>query len=269
MSKVVLSWAAILGTVTLSPGQVEATASSAPAFRAIDYAKLERRIAKEPVYAAKPLYALFVFGPQGRARMWAALDKSEARLDYYDVLYLDKNCNGDLTEKGERFVGGYNEKRARAGMALTIRVGKIAVPETDIVHEAFLISTIRKKGRTGIWFRMQWRGEVEISGGYGAVGTDTTAWTHSVSTAPVLRPTALGPLSFALYSWGAKRVTLPIGKSTKVYVMVGNGGSGPDTLCVLDEEFLDLAQDELWVTLIGHDTDGKEVRCRTRIREHC
>src|SRR6266404_1299506 len=60
---------------------------------AADLSALPRTIANEPAYKTKPKYCLVVFGPEARKKMWFVLDG--------DVLYVDKNRNGDLTEKGE------------------------------------------------------------------------------------------------------------------------------------------------------------------------
>lgn len=248
-------------SLTLAAGDDDGT------FRAVDYARIDRRIAKEPAYVADPLYALFLWGAKGDVRMWAVLDKTDASLDHHDVLYLDLDADGDLTEGDERFVGVYDEDGARAGMAMAIRVGDVPVPGTPHVHEAFLVSTVPKAGRQGIWFRVQWRGEEEISGGYGASGSDTTRWAGAAQDAPVLRPTALGPLSFAL--WGQKDPELAIGTSTRLNVIAGSAGSGPDTLAVVDEHFLDLEKDALYVTVIAKGWDGEDVRERSRIRGHC
>jgi hypothetical protein len=62
---------------------------------AADSTKIDRRIAKEPVYQSKaPKYCLLVFGPEAKTRVWLVLDA--------DKLYLDRNANGDLTEANER-----------------------------------------------------------------------------------------------------------------------------------------------------------------------
>jgi hypothetical protein len=74
-------------------GLVILAVSSAPA-AAIDLTKIDRTIAKEPAYKSKPKYGLLVFGPEAKSRVWLVLDG--------DVLYVDKNGNGDLTEKDER-----------------------------------------------------------------------------------------------------------------------------------------------------------------------
>ena len=60
---------------------------------AADLTKIGRTIAKEPAYKSKPKYCLLVFGPEAKTRIWLVLDS--------DVLYVDRNGNGDLTEKGE------------------------------------------------------------------------------------------------------------------------------------------------------------------------
>jgi hypothetical protein len=62
---------------------------------AVDLAGIDRTIRKEPDYQSPSRqYALFVFGPEARVRVWAVIDG--------DSLYLDRNGNGDLTEAGER-----------------------------------------------------------------------------------------------------------------------------------------------------------------------
>jgi hypothetical protein len=59
---------------------------------AMDFAKIDRRVAKEPAYKHPPLYCLALIGPEGATRVWMVLDG--------DRLYVDKNCNGDLTDDG-------------------------------------------------------------------------------------------------------------------------------------------------------------------------
>jgi hypothetical protein len=62
---------------------------------AVDLSKIERSIRKEPVYQSpNPQYCLLVFGPEAKTRVWLVLDG--------DVLYLDRNGDGDLTEPGKR-----------------------------------------------------------------------------------------------------------------------------------------------------------------------
>src|SRR4051794_36588561 len=75
--------------------------SEGPSLQAI-----ERTVPKEPKYASgHPLYALYLFGPKAQTQVWAVLDKSLAELKYYDVLYFDRNANGDLTDPEDRILG--------------------------------------------------------------------------------------------------------------------------------------------------------------------
>jgi hypothetical protein len=62
--------------------------------KAVDLAKIDRTIAKEPAYKAKPKYCLLVFGPEGKTRIWLVLDGK--------TLYLDRTGKGDLTAASNR-----------------------------------------------------------------------------------------------------------------------------------------------------------------------
>ncbi|MGE3804572.1 MAG: hypothetical protein AB7K24_07855 [Gemmataceae bacterium] len=68
--------------------------------QAADLAGVDRAIAKEPGYQGKPRYCLVVFGPEAEFRAWLVLDGN--------VLYVDRNGNGDLTEANERVAPYYN-----------------------------------------------------------------------------------------------------------------------------------------------------------------
>src|SRR5947208_273589 len=60
----------------------------------VDLTKIDRTIHKEPVYLGKPKYCMLVFGPEAKTRVWLVLDG--------DVLYVDRNGNGDLTKAGAK-----------------------------------------------------------------------------------------------------------------------------------------------------------------------
>lgn len=255
-------------TVSLLSGLPLFAQAPAPArYVEVDYSKVERRLAKEPTYIAQPLYAMFVLDLAGAYRVVAVADKSAPEAPFYDVLYLDLDADGDLTEPGERFAGVRDPKYAAAGLEMAFRIGQIPVPGTALVHKKFLLSTAPKKDRSGFWFQMLWDGQREMSGGYGLLGMNTTAWSQSLAKAPILRPCPLGPLHFA--SWGDDPIELKPGGETHVNVIAGNIGSGPDTLCVVDENFLDLQRDELTVTVIAKDKKGETVTESSRIKKHC
>lgn len=60
-----------------------------------DLTSVTRSIRKEPRYVAEPHYSLLVIGSQAEHRSWIVMDGSE-------VLYFDRNGNGDLTEAEDR-----------------------------------------------------------------------------------------------------------------------------------------------------------------------
>src|SRR5262245_49492860 len=62
---------------------------------AVDLSKIDRTIAKEPVYQTKTLkYCMLVFGPEAKMRAWLVLDGN--------VMYVDRNGDGDLTGPGKQ-----------------------------------------------------------------------------------------------------------------------------------------------------------------------
>lgn len=64
-------------------------------------AERDQRLRKEPAYRSRaPKYHLLAFGPQAETRVWLVLDG--------EVLYVDRNGNGDLTEEPERVTGDGN-----------------------------------------------------------------------------------------------------------------------------------------------------------------
>jgi hypothetical protein len=62
---------------------------------AIDLAKIDRTIKKEPAYPSKPTYCLLVFGSAPSQRIWLVVAG--------DSVYLDRNANGDLTDTRKKF----------------------------------------------------------------------------------------------------------------------------------------------------------------------
>jgi RNA polymerase sigma factor (sigma-70 family) len=59
-----------------------------------DLTRIDRTLVKEPKYTNQPYYALLVFGPEAKKRVWLVVDG--------DTLYVDRNSNGDLTEANKR-----------------------------------------------------------------------------------------------------------------------------------------------------------------------
>jgi hypothetical protein len=73
-------------------------------------APVERTLKKEPAYRSRaPRYCLLVFGAGAKTHVWVVLDG--------DTLYIDRNGNGDLTEKGEQVKIKLRDTRAKKGPA--------------------------------------------------------------------------------------------------------------------------------------------------------
>jgi hypothetical protein len=86
------------GALLLGLGALAATGPATAA----DLGKIDRRIAKEPAYRSKaPRYCLLVFGLEAKTRVWLVQDG--------DILYVDRNGNGDLTEEGEKVLAEKEE----------------------------------------------------------------------------------------------------------------------------------------------------------------
>ena len=56
----------------------------------------------EPQYVSEPAYLLLVFGQEASTPVWVVADKEH--------VYIDRNSNGDLTDKGERVVASTVQK---------------------------------------------------------------------------------------------------------------------------------------------------------------
>jgi hypothetical protein len=82
---------------------------------AADLGKIDRTIRKEPVYQIKPRYGLLVFGPEARTRVWVVQDGQ--------TLYVDRNGDGDLTGKDERFnISSPNPQRKEIGYLMNCNI---------------------------------------------------------------------------------------------------------------------------------------------------
>jgi len=248
-----------------------------PAFQEIDYSKIERRIRKEPRYEGKPSYALFIFDTAAEFRVWVVLDEN--------ALYFDRNGNGDLTGPDKKIAvkrtsttldmakllasvgrSGDLAQIPEAARVVTLRnctydVGKLRVPGSRAAHTELQFKTSDNLG--GVFFSMKWGGKEIILAGSHIAGPPKFA--PSPATAPVLRPTLAGPLTFAL----AREGVLTIGEDSDIALRVGHAGSGVDTFCAVNENYLVPGTDKILVTLIARDTADNEVRVRSEIKGHC
>src|SRR5688500_8316633 len=160
-----------------------------------DLSKVERRLVKEPAYRCKqPLYGLYVFGPQARTRVWAVLDKTKPDGAAYDILYFDRNADGDLTAADERIEG-----KAVQGN-ITFDVGTFTDPLTKHEHKGLTISNRDGDADPPTTFlKMEWRGKVLVRGGYAQTSGPYSQFAKTPAEAPVFWPGADGPFSFQFW----------------------------------------------------------------------
>jgi hypothetical protein len=82
--------------------------------------KIDRTIAKEPVYQSKtPKYGLLVFGPEAKGHVWLVLDG--------DTLYVDRNGNGDLTEAGKKVAAEKPDRQTPRENDHSFDVGELTI----------------------------------------------------------------------------------------------------------------------------------------------
>jgi len=204
---------------------------------AADLTKIPRTIAKEPVYKTKPKYCLFVFGPEAKTRLWLVLDG--------DVLYVDKNGNGDLTERGKclHYTGenldvsdpAYPLQECRrftvgavvdSGRTYTgVEIGHTILKENFEVKTEFgkELARLRQKdpGLTRLGIHAKRDGKVRIQAlAYAA---------DSPAKAPIVHID--GPLTLKPFNVpGLIRGSKPF----EFYAVVGTQGLGEDTFAMLD-----------------------------------
>jgi hypothetical protein len=212
---------------------------------AADLAKLDRAIKKEPAYKGKPAYCLLVFGSEAKSRCWLVLDG--------DTLYVDRNCNGDLTEKGEQ-VGMLRFEKPEGTEAVAafreVKAGDItdgrfqhtgleigqarlapAFTPTDQNEEALL--RLARSNPGGFLYGVSL--SVELCSGQGRVRfsaqADTQGFLHfadSPGTAPVIHFD--GPLQMALQP---SQELVRGDKPTELHCWVGTPGLGKGTFASL------------------------------------
>src|SRR5262245_30162759 len=92
----------------------------------VNLAKLDRSMVREPKYStASQEYCLVVLGPNAETRVWLVRDG--------DVLYVDRNGNGDLTEPGEAVRKAAEQYWFPAG-DITSRDGKTTYKGLSVNH---------------------------------------------------------------------------------------------------------------------------------------
>jgi hypothetical protein len=168
-----------------------------------DLTKIDRTIAAGPSYKSKPSYCLLVFGPQAKTRVWLVRDR--------EILYVDRNGNGDLTENGERFVG------AKSQDSIHWRIGDIVEADGKTRH-----TDLRIRFRRGSFLI----GLRTADGLHQAVGNEIgrLRFADRAQDAPIVH--LAGPLTFLLPENREKRLELVPGQEAHFIALLGTPGLG-------------------------------------------
>jgi hypothetical protein len=244
-----LPFAVSAAALALCPGPT-------PAADMPDLSQLDRSLKKEPAYVCKkPLYGLAVFGPKAEKKMWLVLDKSKPDAPAYDVLYVDRNGDGDLTGPGERVEAAGNK----------FALGDLTDPATGAKHPEFAVNVLDRGSGLTVMLSLRWRGQFKFGGGY---PEDPEAgymrFAPRPADAPVVWLHGDGPFRFQRW-YGGK---LPVGGAEDFKVFLGQPGRGPSTFAAAQEHILP-AKDFVRATLVYRDGAGKEQRLVCELKERC
>jgi hypothetical protein len=235
-----------------------------------DLTRIDRTIAKEPAYKSKPKYCLLVFGPEAKTRVWLVLDG--------DTLYVDRNGNGDLTEKGERFVLALDEYDRKRGRRVW-NVGDIAASGAKVRYTGLQVSDIA--------------GDAKCVGGLGPghgisvnvpVGKDRVPQCaggfvyprHGFRLQFAARPADApivhfgGPLRMILLQPQRLTAGMKAGVEYELEARVGTPGLGKDTAALINsDDPLEANSDALPARAVAElefaDRDGQKRRLRKRL----
>ena len=222
-----------------------------------DLGKLDRTILKEPAYTSKqPRYGLLVFGARAEKRVWLVLDKTKPDAAHYDVLYLDRNADGDLTGSDERLVAKTEE-----GSAL-FTLPEFKDPATGAIHAEFRVQL--RDNKPTVMVSLKWRGQHKMGGGYPPDPGNYMQLSSKPQTAPVVWFEGDGPFRFQRWYGGQ----LAIGGADDFKVFLGQLGCGTSSFCAFQEHVLPAAE-AVQATLIYQDKDGKERREVCALKERC
>jgi len=208
-----------------------------PTTLAVDLSKVDRTIQKEPAYQGAPRYCLLVLGPQAATRVWLILDGQ--------VLYVDRNGNGDLTEANER-CEAKNEDGYDSEFRTLYRIGELTagnrthrMMDVTVYRYAHFpnkddrVSELLKKQPDAVGFAVN--ADVEMSNLKSSNGPRILQlagyrdyhgllhWAADAKSAPIIHFD--GPLTIAMYGKDKAR----IGRDVDLALAVGTPGLGPGT----------------------------------------
>jgi hypothetical protein len=208
--------------------------------------------------ASEALYGIFVFGTNSSHPVWAVFDKSAKDQTHYDVLYLDIDADGDLTESAERVV---SPTRASGKEAMaTFAFPEFTEPGSARKHKDFTVTWRPQRVSASI----KWLGNKKMNAGYGPETAKYGKFATSPGNAPVY---VLGhELPFQFQHWMSDKFTR--GQDNDFKVFMGNLGQGQGAFCAVDQEFLP-KNDYVVATLIYKTESGAEKQEKFNLKDRC
>jgi hypothetical protein len=223
-----------------------------------DLGKIDRTIAKEPAYKGKPKYCLVVFGPEAKTRVWLVVDGDGANA----VLYADRDADGDLTGKDERFPMKYAHREG-------FQVGTIAPRDGG---DRFSLEVEVKPGRDGkedsykLWFwPLKGRGFLQRTEGI-------LLFADRPKEAPVVH--FGGPLTLTILDWHKPLQPRQLGsdgKNNQLSILVGTPvfGGKHEAFATVHQSFRVLAGDKgfpaVEIEFPGKDSGAKPILARAEV----
>jgi hypothetical protein len=222
-------------------------------------AAIRREAPKLPdIVAGQALYGVLVFGTNSGHPVWAVFDKSTKDQAHYDVLYLDIDADGDLTESAERFVSP--TKPSGKEPVIIFPFPQFTEPGSLRVHKDFTITWRPQRVSASI----KWLGDKKMNAGYGPQIDKYGKFATSPDKAPVY---VLGhELPFQFQHWMSDKFTR--GQNNDFKVFMGNLGEGQGAFCAVDQEFLPKS-DYVVATLIYQTASGAEKQEKFNLKERC
>lgn len=234
---------------------------SADSGRAIDFTQIKREINKQPAFvAAQPLYGAFVFGTNGEKLVWAILDQSKPKSSVYDVLYLDLNADGDLTQAGERFTAQPVPAKTGEPPRCVFEIASLKDPSTQRIHKDFRMTWTPNR----VSYQMKWLGEKIMMGGYATDPDHYGNFSPSPKTAPIFVLGYDQPLQFQHWTSGTLRPSV----ENDFKVFIGNLGDGIGTFSAVDDKFLP-PNDYVMATLVYKTKSGAQREARFDLKRRC
>ncbi|HYT93065.1 MAG TPA: sigma-70 family RNA polymerase sigma factor [Gemmataceae bacterium] len=199
---------------------------------ALDLTKIDRTIRKEPAYRGKPRYALLVLGPKAQTRIWLVIDDQ--------TLYVDRNGNGDLTEKGEQVA----VTKVDVNQYVEFHAGEIVEADGKTKHSHLFVYQYYARQNDQLVNTIN---VMDVAGtfGQGTNGENGCSFAATPKEAPVIHIN--GPLTLRAHSvWaefpgGRKLKEVPyqldLGeKVAQLHVQVGTPGLGKGTFAAFATE---------------------------------